>query len=318
MREGRFACSLALMLARSTDSDIYRWRYVKDFEREVTEQGEGMDLILELAKEPFGAEAARELCRLPGIFNFGELYKRERICEVLREQFVRRGGSRDTSKQNIASVLKKWLGGGESPFRKEARGRYRFMGFPDQAEYADNSAGSPLQVSDSYDGDSLAPEKEFGEGPCEVYAWCLPRYRETPRPRWRIKIGRAGADGFRRRLGDFRENLPERPCYLLRIGCEDEAEAKRREDLLHAWFRERKQMIDDLPGKEWFLTNPTEIEAAIRAILIPDESTAQVKPPVVEDAMAEALKGVTAEDWESLPADLTDRLDHYLYGDQNW
>ena len=96
-------------------------------------------MILELAKEPFGAEAARELCRLPGIFNLGELYKRERICEVLREEFVRRGGSRDTSKQNIASVLKKWLGGGESPFRKEARGRYRFMGFPDQVEYADNS-----------------------------------------------------------------------------------------------------------------------------------------------------------------------------------
>ena len=33
--------------------------------------------------------------------------------------------------------------------------------------------------------------------------------------------------------------------------------------------------------------------------------------------MTEALKGVTAEDWESLPADLTDRLDHYLYGDQD-
>ncbi len=277
-----------------------------------------MDLLHELAKEPFGAEVARELCRLPGIFNLGELYKKDRICEVLREQFLRLGGSRDTTKKNIAIVLKKWLVGNESPFRKEARGRYRFTAFPDQAEYADHSAASPLQVSDSYDGDSLAPEKDFGEGPCEVYAWCLPRYRETFRRRWRIKIGRAGADGFRRRLGDFWENLPERPCYLLRIGCEDEAEAKRREDLLHAWFRERKQVIDDLPGKEWFLTNPTEIEAAIRAILIPDESTAQVKPPDVEDAMAEALKGVTAEDWESLPADLTDRLDHYLYGDQNW
>ena len=76
-------------------------------------------------------------------------------------------------------------------------------------------------------------------------------------------------------------------------------------------------MIDDLPGKEWFLTNPSEIEAAIRAILIPDESTAQLMPLAVEDQMADALKGVTAEDWESLPADLTDRLDHHLYGDQN-
>ena len=276
-----------------------------------------MDLLSELAKEPFGAEVARELCRLPGIFNLGELYKKERICELLREQFLRLGGSRDTTKKNIAIVLKKWLVGNESPFRKEARGRYRFLGFYDQADDGEKSAGSPLRVSDSSHGDSLAPEKEFGEGPCEVYAWCLPRYRETPGPRWRIKIGRSGADGFRRRLGDFWENLPERPCYLLRIGCEDEAEAKRREDLLHAWFKERRQMIEDLPGKEWFLTNPSEIEAAIRAILIPDACTAQLKPPDVEDEMTEALKGVTAEDWESLPADLTDRLDHYLYGDQD-
>lgn len=276
-----------------------------------------MDLLRELAKESFGAEAARELCRLPGVFDLGELYKKERICEVLREQFLRLGGSRDTTKKSIAIVLKKWLVGNESPFRKEARGRYRFLGFYGQSDVGDKSTGSPLRVSDSSQGDALAPEKEFGEGPCEVYAWCLPRYRESPRTRWRINIGRAGADGFRRRLGDFWENLPERPCYLLRIGCEDEAEAKRRGDLLHAWFRERRQMIDDLPGKEWFLTNPSEIEAAIRAILIPDQCTARLKPPDVEDEMIEALKGVTAEDWENLPADLTDRLDHYLYGDQN-
>ena len=318
MREGRLACRLASLLARTTDCHFNHWRFVYDFEGKVGELGKTMDLILELAKEPFGAEAARELCRLPGIFNVGELYKREIICELLREQFVYRGGSRDTSKQDIAIVLKKWLVGNESPFRKEARGRYRFLGLYNQADDGENSTGSPLQVSDSCDRYFPAPEKEFGEGPCEVYAWCLPRYRETPRRRWRIKIGRAGVEGFRRRLGDFWENLPERPCYLLRIGCEDEAEAKRREDLLHAWFRERRQMIDDLPGKEWFLTNPSEIEAAIRAILIPDESTAQLMPPDVEDQMADALKEVTAEDWESLPVDLTDRLDHYLYGDQNW
>lgn len=49
-------------------------------------------------------------------------------------------------------------------------------------------------------------------------------------------------------------------------------------------------------------------------IPIDDESGDDLQEPEIEDAITEALKEVTAEDWESLPADLTDRLDHYLYG----
>ena len=49
-------------------------------------------------------------------------------------------------------------------------------------------------------------------------------------------------------------------------------------------------------------------------ILTDEECNGDLKEPDVEDAIAEALKGVTAEDWDSLPADLTDRLDQYLYG----
>ena len=49
-------------------------------------------------------------------------------------------------------------------------------------------------------------------------------------------------------------------------------------------------------------------------ILNDKESDGDLKGPDVEDAIAEALKGVTTEDWDSLPADLTDRLDQYLYG----
>ncbi len=160
----------------------------------------------------------------------------------------------------------------------------------------------------------MTPERELGKGPCEVYAWCLPLYQQCSDGRWPIKIGWAGTDGFRRRLRDFRENLPERPRYLLRIGCADETEARDRESVLHAWFRARKRKIDDLPGEEWFLTNPGEIEVAIRMIMVNDESTGGVSAPEIEDEITEAFKGVTAKDWGSLPADLTDKLDHYLYG----
>ena len=48
-----------------------------------------------------------------------------------------------------------------------------------------------------------------------------------------------------------------------------------------------------------------------------DESNDDLQGPEIEDAIAEALQGVTAEDWDGVPEDLTDRLDHYLYGDEN-
>ena len=52
-------------------------------------------------------------------------------------------------------------------------------------------------------------------------------------------------------------------------------------------------------------------------ISINDESKDDLQGPEVEDAIVEALKDVTAEDWDGVPDDLTDRLDHYLYGSEN-
>ena len=36
--------------------------------------------------------------------------------------------------------------------------------------------------------------------------------------------------------------------------------------------------------------------------------------PPIEDVLAELAAEVPEEDWNRLPADLTDNLDHYLYG----
>ncbi len=220
----------------------------------------------DLAKERFGADAAHELCRVPGLFKHGRLYRRVEINDVLRSEFVKRGGDAATSRDDVALVLKKWLVGSASPFRKERRGRYRFSdtnGSTHQSLVRDHQ-GSDGDVT--RDGGGLEPARALGEGPYEVYAWCLPRYQDTSGGRWPIKIGRAGPDGLRRRLRDFQENLPERPSYLLRLGCANDREARDMEALLHAWFRNRGQKLDSAPGEEWFATNPKEIEEAVLSI----------------------------------------------------
>ncbi len=274
-----------------------------------------MDLLEYLVKERFGIAVVRELCQKSGLFEQHRLYRRSEIVETLRHEFVKRGGDDNTRNDDVAPVLKKWLLGPSSPFEKVTRGRYRFLGFEGVTEQALDVEAQGSAGSNAAKDDAPVPEREIGAGPCEVYAWCLPKYQATSGAHWPIKIGKAGPDGLRRRLRDFQENLPERPRYLLRLRCADEREARERETLLHAWFRSRGQKLNDLPGEEWFLTNPSEIEEAIRNIIGADAGSGKASTLEIEDVIATAFKDVTVDDWARLPEDLVERLDHYLYED---
>ena len=274
-----------------------------------------MELMDDLVKERFGADAARELCQKPGLFERGRVYRRIQISRKLRDEFVERGGDEKTTPEAVAVALKKWLVASDSPFSRVGRGRYRFAGVEASTGQMFD-AGVVSEGSDAAYGEELTPQRELGTGPYEVYAWCLPQYQEASGDRWPIKIGRAGPDGLRRRVRDFQENLPERPRYLLRLRCADDREAKDRESLLHAWFRIRRQKLDDLPGGNWFVTNPDEIAEAIRNVTDAVGPTGDEGADQIEAVIAAAFKDVPVEDWDRLPEDLTDRLDDYLYGDE--
>lgn len=107
--------------------------------------------IEDLVKERFGTDAARELSRIPGLFESGKLYPRSHITETLRDEFVRRGGDDHTRKDAVARVLKKWLAAPSSPFRKEIRGRYRFRGF-------DETTGQTLGMAEPVRATEMLPE----------------------------------------------------------------------------------------------------------------------------------------------------------------
>ena len=271
-----------------------------------------MVLLEDLVEDRFGIIVARELCKQPGLFEQGKLYRRVVVAETLRDEFVRRGGDEDTSRDAVVRVLKKWLPGPASPFQKETYGRYRFIGSDGATEQALGVDGRS-SAGDAPTGGPSAPEREIGAGACEVYAWCLPRYELTSGDRWPIRIGKAGPEGFRRRLSGFQENLPERPRYLLRLGCTDDREARDRESLLHAWFKSRGQKLEGLPGDAWFLTNPNEVVEAVRNIVGTHAAFHGGSALEIEDAIADAFKDVTSDDWARLPEDLAERLDDYLY-----
>ncbi|MCY3988604.1 MAG: hypothetical protein OXF94_08410 [Gammaproteobacteria bacterium] len=268
----------------------------------------------DLIKDPFGAAAARELCRRSGLFEPGRLYRRIEISETLRKEFVRRGGASGTTNAAVATVLKKWLLTRASPFHREMRGRYRFLGLERENEgYAGAGVGG-FPVRDAPMDYAPTPELEIGAGPCEVYAWCMPGYKAAGDGRWPIRIGRAGTEGFKAQLRDFHENLPERPRYLLRLGCADDAEARRREALLQAWFTERGQQLDEAPGDGWFLANPGQIDEAAQHLMEAELHVGGMTLERMDELFAEIFKDVPDEEWANLPDDLIDRLDEYLYG----
>lgn len=275
-----------------------------------------MDILSQLTKAPFGTAAARELCRLNELFETGRLYRRVEVSDALRAAFIDHGGSADTSRERVATVLKKWLVGSASPFRKEARGLYLFLGLEHVAVQYERAPPRAKAVNDAPFVECLMPEREIGAGPCEVYAWSLPLYESIGGARWPIKVGCAGEEGFAVKLRSFQDDLPERPRYLLRLGCADHTQARRCEMILHAWFASRGQELGGTPGNGWFQTNPREIEQVVHNLVLVEQDCGQGRSALeAENIIAAAFEDVTDEDWAEIPEDITDRLDDYLYGD---
>lgn len=272
-----------------------------------------IDILSQLTKVPFGTAVALELCRLNKLFEPGRLYRRVEVSDTLRAAFIEHGGSADTSRERVATVLKKWLVGSASPFRKEARGLYLFLGFEEGAVQYEGAPARAKAVNDAPFLESLTPLREIGAGPCEVYAWSLPQYESIGGARWPIKIGCAGEEGFARKLRELQDDLPERPRYLLRFGCADQALARRCEMILHAWFASRGQELDGSAGNGWFQTNPREIEQAVHNLVVQDDWGQGTGILKVKEIFA-AFEELTSEDWAGIPEDITDRLDEYLYG----
>ena len=95
-------------------------------------------------------------------------------------------------------------------FKKLARGLYEYIGAGDGS-----GSSHALTLPGNDNGSSirpLTPDREWGEGVYEVYAWCLPQDEHTG-DRWPIKIGFAER-GFNRRWRDFNTFLPVLPRYL--------------------------------------------------------------------------------------------------------
>ena len=211
---------------------------------------------------PFGLTISKDLLDHHQVLTHGRRLKREGFVDILVKAYLSRGGSEDMIPSDpVRSMRKVFPEGGEENerFKKLARGLYEYIGAGDGS-----GSSHALRLPGNDNGSSirpLTPDREWGEGVYEVYAWCLPQDENTG-VRWAIKIGFA-EKGFNRRRRDFDTNLPVLPRYLRAFRYETAPQAKRDEtflkDMLSTWDRR----VEGIPGVEWFNTTPAEIDRLI-------------------------------------------------------
>ena len=122
---------------------------------------------------------------------------------------------------------------------------------------------SATQEDDSVDSesDNLAPEKIIGSGKQSVYLYYYPAYRRLAELQseevWACKIGRARNDPISRISSQTRTALPEYPKVGLIIKTD---EFTLMETTIQNILKLQGKHIQDAPGREWFLTSPSEVE----------------------------------------------------------
>ncbi len=220
-----------------------------------------------LFDEPFTALTAQRLFEREGAWQAGRIYKRREIADILLDVYRQgRGVEKDLTRGRIIRSIKKKLpGDGEKTewFEKIDFGRYKYCYRSDGADDSFLHSQESEEKKDTWDSaEKVVPELKFGEGKCEVYVWYLPHY-ENAGQRWPMKIGSTSEGGFNRRLDDFQENLPEMPRYVIQVRFTTETNARKLEKALHYYFENRGRRIEEVPGTEWFVTNPEEIVEAI-------------------------------------------------------
>ena len=114
------------------------------------------------------------------------------------------------------------------------------------------------------------------EGKGSVYLFYYPTYKDRAEERgdefWRCKIGKT-TNSAKSRVGGQTTGSPEEPIIALEFKTDHPTEL---EAALHAILKLRGRHVENAGGKEWFMTNPDEVEQ-IHSFLTLLPSTSQTE-----------------------------------------
>ena len=115
--------------------------------------------------------------------------------------------------------------------------------------------------------ENIAPERTIGSGKSSVYLYYYPKYQESAESKgkkvWECKIGKTIHGKPQARIGEQTTGLPESPKIGLHIKTDW---SKKIEGIIHDILKVRGKHIEEAPGREWFLTSPSEVEEIYKFI----------------------------------------------------
>lgn len=107
----------------------------------------------------------------------------------------------------------------------------------------------------------LDPERTIGSGNSSVYLYYYLQYRESAESKgekvWACKIGRTIHGEADTRIRFQATALPESPKIGLHIKTDKEEKIER---IIHDILKVRGKHIEEAPGREWFVTSPSEVK----------------------------------------------------------
>ncbi|MCE2400358.1 GIY-YIG nuclease family protein [Candidatus Poribacteria bacterium] len=185
----------------------------------------------------------------------GQTVQKQEIMRVVVEKHLERGGLPTIAQRNNPVTLGLWH------MKREGQ--------------ADSSSGdnwvipTSSQDDESVDAeqDDLDPEKIIGSGKQAVYLYYYPAYQRLAELQgkeiWACKIGKSRNDPVNRIVSQTRTALPEFPEVGLIIKTD---QLNLMEKTIQNILKLRGKQMDDAPGKEWFITSPSEVERVYECI----------------------------------------------------
>lgn len=109
---------------------------------------------------------------------------------------------------------------------------------------------------------TIKADKEIGQGETSVYIYYYDIYKKYAEINgesiWECKIGRSDIESLGRIKRQVGTSYPEIPHVGLIIHCSN---AQQLETVIHQVLITRGKWLENAPGKEWFMTNPMEVES---------------------------------------------------------
>ncbi len=146
-------------------------------------------------------------------------------------------------------------------------------------DYDEDDEEELVETDKGESEEPIAPEtRVIGEGEGSIYLYYYPAYKDLAELRgeseYRCKLGMTSQGVEKRFSTSTKTEEPENRRIALVIYTDHPSDL---EKMLHSALKISGKALSDTPGREWFLTNPDEVESIYNAVLrLPDRAVIEL------------------------------------------